>query len=109
MGRQLHRQASETREETLLRQARRHARRGDERGAMLALRECCFSARENARLWTLYGFACWRARRQKDAVDALRQALWLRQRNRDEARARVVRTLLKRIESGETPNSKRAA
>jgi Flp pilus assembly protein TadD len=99
----------EPREEVLLRQARRHSRRGEPRRAMLALRECCFAARESARLWALYGMSCWRARRHEDALSALRQALWLRERDHDERRAGVLKTLLERLEGGNAPDSKRAA
>jgi Flp pilus assembly protein TadD len=101
--------ADETREEILLRQARRYKRRGDERRAMLALRECCFLSRDSARLWTLYGVFCWRARRPDDALAALRQALWLRERSHDELRAKVLRGLVERIEGGESPRRRRAA
>lgn len=76
---------------------------------MLALRECCYLAREDPRLWTLYGVSCWRARRRDDALMALRQALWLRERRKDLSRARVLRTLLQRIEAGERPVRRRAA
>src|SRR5688572_1575095 len=101
--------ADEPREEVLLRQARRHSRRGEPRRAMLALRECCFAARESARLWALYGVSCWRARRYEDALSALRQALWLRERDHDERRAGVLKILLERLEGGKAPNSRRAA
>jgi hypothetical protein len=88
------------REQTLLRRARRCARKGDDRKALVALREACLSAGTDARLWVLYGAACWRARKADEALRAMRQALWFRERNRDERRARVVKALIARIESG---------
>lgn len=88
------------REQTLLRRARRCVRKGDERKALVALREACLSAGNDARLWALYGSQCWRARKVDEALHAMRQALWFRERSRDEKRARVVRALIARIETG---------
>lgn len=92
---------SESREETLLRRARRHRRRGEHRKAMLALREACYASDACPRLWTLYAMSCLRAGRSADGAQALRQALWLRQRDRDDARARVTRLLLDKLNDGE--------
>ncbi|HYO97901.1 MAG TPA: hypothetical protein VER33_25520 [Polyangiaceae bacterium] len=75
-------------------QARRWRRRGDDRKAMLLLREASFQAGDDARLWTLYAAQCWRMRRHDEARQALRQALWFRERAGDGARARVLRALL---------------
>jgi Flp pilus assembly protein TadD len=88
----------ETREQSLVRRAHRYRRRGEHRQAMLALREACHDSGQSARLWTLYAVACVRVRRVQDAKQALRQALWLRERDRDEARARVMRCLIDRLE-----------
>ena len=60
---------------------------------MLALHEACALRRDDAALWTLYAVACFRSRRPDDARRALGQALWLRQRARDERRASVTRRL----------------
>jgi Flp pilus assembly protein TadD len=88
---------AETREQSLLNRARRHRRRGEHRKAMLALREACFSSDADARLWTLYAMSCLRAGRANDGAQALRQALWLRERCNDDARARVTRILIDRV------------
>lgn len=86
--------------EQRLQQARRLRQRGEERKALLILRETCFRAATDARLWTLYAAQCWRMQRRQDACQALRQALWFRERSRDSARARVVRALLAAAEAG---------
>lgn len=88
------------REQTLLRRARRCARKGDDRKALVALREACMSAGNDARLWALYGAQCWRARRGAEALHAMQQSLWFRVRSRDERRARVIRALIAQIEAG---------
>jgi hypothetical protein len=64
---------------------------------MLALREACYFRVSDARLWTLYAMSCVRAGRAQDGTQALRQALWLRERMRDEARAQVTRRLIDRM------------
>ena len=89
-----------SREQTLLRRARRCVRKGEDRKALVALREACLSAGNDARLWVLYGTHCWRARKVDEALHAMRQGLWFRERSRDERRARVVRALIAQIESG---------
>jgi Flp pilus assembly protein TadD len=65
---------------------------------MLAVREACFVCETDARLWALYGAACQRARRHEEAKDAIRQAIWLRQRERDELRAGSLERLLIELE-----------
>jgi Flp pilus assembly protein TadD len=77
-----------------MRQARRFTLRGETRQAMLAVREACFACRSDARLWALYGAACRRARRHEEAKDAIRQAIWLRERERDTRRADSLQRLL---------------
>jgi Flp pilus assembly protein TadD len=91
----------ETREQCLLNRARRHRRRGEHRKAMLALREACFTSDSDARLWTLYAMSCARAGRSDEAAQALRQALWLRERCDDAPRARVTRALIDRVSERE--------
>ena len=91
----------ETREEALLRRARRHRRRGEHRKAMLALREAAYVGDSCPRLWTLYGMSCVRAGKASDAAQALRQALWLRERRKDDARAAVTQGLLDRLNDGD--------
>ncbi|MFO7178133.1 MAG: hypothetical protein DIU78_005460, partial [Pseudomonadota bacterium] len=95
--------------EARLKQAHRNRRRGDARRAFVLLREACFLAGDDARLWTLYAIQCWRMNRGDDARQALRQALWLRERAHDEPRARVLRRLLDAAESQLCPDSLRAA
>lgn len=68
---------------------------------MLLLREACFEQAGDPRLWTLYGVQCARLGRRDEAVHALGQAVWLRERCRDARRAEVTRALLERVEQGE--------
>ncbi len=91
----------QTPEERLLARARRARRRGKHRRAMLALREAACVQGDDARLWTLYAAQCLRAGHRDEAVQALRQATWLRQRARDTLRARVTRLLLEQVSHGE--------
>jgi Flp pilus assembly protein TadD len=85
-------------DQVLVRRAQRHHRRGEHRQAMLALRQACQHSGHSPRLWTLYGVACLRVRRVDDARQALRQALWLRQRARDVGRARVMERLIEQLD-----------
>jgi hypothetical protein len=87
--------------EGLVRRAKRFSKRGDQRRAMLALREASFATRSDARLWTLYGVQCVRAGRSDEAIHALKQATWLRERARDDGRARSTRALLQQVEAGQ--------
>jgi Flp pilus assembly protein TadD len=84
----------------LVPRAYRVLRRGDDRRAMLLLREAACRSASDARLWTLYGVQCARMGRGEDAEQALRQALWLRQRARDESRVRVMERLLDQVRQG---------
>ncbi|MCA9631429.1 MAG: hypothetical protein KC766_27415 [Myxococcales bacterium] len=61
---------------------------------MLTLRDAAFEAQDDASLWTLYASQCIRAGKPDRAHQALTQALWLRERNHDAARAAVTRRLL---------------
>lgn len=87
---------------TALERARRQSERGDERRAMLILREECFAAESDAPLWVHYGLACLRVRRREEAFRALAHALWLRERARDSARAQVLRDLIAHLSAGGT-------
>ena len=69
---------------------------------MLILREECFAVESNAALWVHYGLACLRARRVDEGFRALAHSLWLRERARDHARARVMRDLIAHLSSGGT-------
>jgi Flp pilus assembly protein TadD len=66
---------------------------------MLVLKEACCRESNSPRLWTLYGVQCVRAGRRAEAEHALKQALWLRRRDRDAARVRVMTVLLGQLES----------
>lgn len=90
-------------------QARRHNRRGEARKALILLRETCFFAGCDARLWVLYAMQSWRLGRLDDARQALRQALWLRERAHDDRRAKVIRALLAAAETGGGHTPLRAA
>jgi hypothetical protein len=85
---------------TAVERARRQAERGDERRAMLILREECFAVESDAGLWVHYGLACLRARRRDEGFRALAHALWLRERARDQKRAQVMRDLIAHLSSG---------
>lgn len=91
----------QSQEERLVSRARRARRRGEHRRAMIALREAACVQGDDARLWTLYAAQCLRAGRRDEAVQALQQATWLRQRARDVERARVTRLLLEQVRHGE--------
>jgi hypothetical protein len=92
-----------------VRRARRYQRRGEERRAMLSLRSACFAQANDARLWTLYGVQCVRAGRPSEAIQALKQATWLRERAREIGRVRSTRALLEQLEQGQTTLPLRAA
>jgi hypothetical protein len=68
---------------------------------MLTLREACYREDDSARLWTLYAAACVRAGRRDEATHALKQALWIRRRCHDDARAKTTLAILARVERGE--------
>ncbi len=67
---------------------------------MLVMKEICYRTLDDARLWTIYAVACVRAGRRDEAADALKQALWLRQRDRHADKARVTRELLSGLLAG---------
>jgi len=85
---------------TAVERARRQSERGDERRAMLILREACFAEESNPALWVHYGLSCLRARRRDEGFRALAHALWLRERARDQARTRVMRDLIAHLSGG---------
>lgn len=92
-----------------LEQARRRRAKGDYRRALVLLREACCLSAEDPVLWTLLGVQCWRANRRDEARQAIRQALWLRERMGDARRAHVLRALLLAIESACAQHAVRAA
>jgi hypothetical protein len=87
---------------TAVERARRQSQRGDERRAMLILREACFAVEYDAALWVHYGLSCLRARRRDEGFRALAHALWLRERARDDRRAQVMRDLIAHLSGGGT-------
>lgn len=81
----------------LANRARRHRRRGEDRRALVVLREACMRDEDAAALWTMYG--AWLAEDGKndDARRAFRHALWLRTTAGERAKARVTRALLEKV------------
>jgi Flp pilus assembly protein TadD len=84
----------ETRDEAQLRRAWRHRRKGDERRAMVMLREAAHENEHDARLWVMYGVQCARIGRPNDARRALQHAAWVRERNGEHAKANVTRAIM---------------
>jgi Flp pilus assembly protein TadD len=70
---------------------------------MKVLERACCAESGSARLWTLYGVYSARAGRRDDALRALKQALWLREREHDVGRANVTRMLIERLAAGAAP------
>jgi len=89
-----------SRTELLLARARRAQQRGERRQALVALREATLLAETDPRLWAMYGAACKKSNRLEEAGRAFNQALYLRQRERDLPRARVLRQLIERLGVG---------
>ena len=77
----------------LQRRAARHARRGEHRKAVVALREMAALGGE-ARHWVQLGHALRRARKHREAVEALKQGLFLHQRQGHAGRASTVARLI---------------
>jgi Flp pilus assembly protein TadD len=94
-----------SRSEVLLRRARRHERRGQARKAVIAARQACYEEQTDPRLWALYGAYCWKAGRLEEACDAIRQAIWYRQRARDARRAAALKKLLDKLTQGILPSA----
>jgi hypothetical protein len=91
--------------ESALARARRARRQGSHREEVNALRCACMLREFDARLWAMQGAALLRAGRVDDAIAALRHALWLRERQGDVARARVVCHLLDCARAGVSPST----
>jgi Flp pilus assembly protein TadD len=83
--------------EALVVRARTSSRRGDARKAFLLLERACCLASEDARVWTLFAVQCQRMGKIDDAARAYRQAIWLRERAKDERRAAVLQRLLSEL------------
>lgn len=80
--------------------ANRARRKGDHRAQANALRQACLIDEYDAVLWTRLGDALFRLARHEESLQALRHALWLRERSGDEPRARVTRLLIACVECG---------
>ena len=76
-----------------MRRARRMHRQGKPRKAAVALRELAARTEEPAH-WVALGHALGQARREDEAVVALRQGMWLHQQRGADARARTVARLI---------------
>lgn len=106
MGQRLHAgqvmaRANESRAELLKRRAQRHSRRGDYRKAALALREYAALTGE-ARAWVALGDMLRRARRIPEAIDALRQGMYLHRRAGADGRARTVARMIVALDPWDT-------
>lgn len=85
--------------EALVQRARKSRLRGDQRKALVLLREACAIDEWRARTWAILGAFLMELGRSGEAVLALRQARWLRVREGDRARAAVLDLLI----AGVTP------
>lgn len=83
--------------EVLVTRARRLRRRGDERAALVLLRQACALDEWRPRTFTLLGFHLAREGRADEACRALHQARWLRARAGDKARAAVTARLAEEL------------
>ena len=83
--------------EVLVNRARRHRRRGEDRRALVVLREACMRDEAAAALWTLYGAWLAKVGKNDEARKALRHALWLRTNAHQSEKARVTRQLLEAV------------
>jgi Flp pilus assembly protein TadD len=77
--------------------ARRLRSKGKWRPASLALREACHLDESNAANWMLYGALAARMGKRADAEQAMKHALWLRERGGDARRAAVIRRVLLKL------------
>lgn len=84
---------SEDEDDLLKRRALRLAAKGEYRKAALALRERAARVGDAAS-WVMAGAMLRRARRDDEAIVALRQGLWLHQRAGSDRRARSVARVL---------------
>lgn len=83
----------DTREDILKRRARRLARKGDYRKAALALRERA-AMLGDAASWAALGDMLRRARREREALAALKQAMFLHRQNGAPGRVRTVARMI---------------
>jgi hypothetical protein len=91
----------DTREEVLKRRARRLARKGDYRKAAIALRERA-ALRGDAASWVALGDMLRRARRDREALDALKQGMYLHRRAGAVGRVRTVARMIVALDPWDT-------
>ena len=89
-----HQPAVEDPIEAMITRARKLRGRGDDRKALLLLRQACMLDEWRARSWTLLGVMLARASRGEEALRALNHARWLRARAGEQARATVTARLI---------------
>jgi Flp pilus assembly protein TadD len=82
------------RAEELTARAQKLRRKGELRRAVVALREACAIDEENAVRWMLLGDVLFRTGKKDDAARAMKQALYLRERQGDRARANAIRRIM---------------
>lgn len=90
------RQLSNEPAEIIRRRAHKLARKGDFRKAALALRELT-AHRNDGATWVMLGSMLRRARREDEALQALREGLWLHRQAGHDLRARSVARLILEI------------
>lgn len=83
--------------EALVVRARKLRQKGDQRRALLMLREACHLDEWRARTWTLLGAFLGELGQRGEAVTALHRARWLRARAGEKARAAVTARLAARF------------
>lgn len=88
---------SDPRDDLLKRRALRLAAKGEYRKAALALRERAALVGDAAS-WVMAGAMLRRARRDDDAIAALKHGLWLHQRAGSERRARSVARVIAELD-----------
>lgn len=88
--------ADETPEKALCRRVRKLQRKGESRRALLTLRQAAFTHEGDAPLWVRYGVQCLRMGKADAGREALRHAVWLRERSNEYAKARTTAALLDR-------------
>ena len=87
----------------LMVRAHRLRRRGDHRRAALTMREACGLDHLSAAHWMMYGNYLAHLGRRDDAEHAMKQALYLRERSGEKAKANVIRRELLRVGRASQP------
>ncbi len=113
MARRIHRSADdvtavESPQAMLKRRALRLARKGEHRKAALVLRDLV-TQHESAAAWVLLGSMLRRARRDSEALAALRQGLWLHRQDGADRRVRTVARLILALDPGDAKIARLAA